>query len=74
MAHIAFTHDPLVVIIDGHFIGACKQAVLAADTLIVQMDYDSSFWILFISVYGATGRAGRFEAMVTGSGYVLQNR
>ena len=57
-----------------HVVGAFHGAVLAADTLVIEMAHNSGFGMLIVSENRATLEAGGFKAMMASGGDRLQIR
>ena len=68
MAHVTFTHDAESGIKFGNVVGASEDAVLATNTLVIEVSDDAGDRILFVSEYRAATCTGRIVAMVAGTG------
>ena len=71
--HVAFADDAFAGVIFGHLVGAGHRAVLAAETLIVQVLDDPGDRILFVSIDRAGDHAGRLKTMVASGSDVLHH-
>ena len=72
--HVALPHDALGRVILWHIVRTCERAILAAETLIVQMHDDARLGVLLVRIDRTRGQARRLDAMVAGGGHVLQHR
>src|SRR5580765_6642115 len=66
MAHITLSHDAAFFRIFRHFIRAHQNAVLAADTLVIQMAHDSRKWILVVRQHGTSIEATWLDTVMAG--------
>src|SRR5690606_19850250 len=66
--------DPQALVVLRHFVGAGESAVLAADTLIVEMLDDARFGVFLVGAYRTAVHASWIQAMVTSGGDRLLDR
>ncbi len=71
VAHVALADDAFGGAVTRDIVGTFEDAVLAADTLVVQVADDAGDRVFFKSEHGAADHAGGFDAMVAGGGDVL---
>ena len=72
--HVAFANDAKLMTVLRHFVGAHHRAVLAADTLVIEVFDDTAFGILLICLDWTALETPRVKAMMASSGDMLNDR